>query len=124
MRLLPILFWLLAACGSALLGGCLGFPSAGPWSGDVRAGVPLESDGLPFSLVRLTPQTVDVLARIAPRIGTVFPDRSAPKEIRFGIGDIVSVTIFEAAAGGLFIPIEAGVRPGNFITLPDQAVDS
>jgi polysaccharide export outer membrane protein len=34
------------------------------------------------------------------------------------------VTIFEAAAGGLFIPVEAGVRPGNFITLPNQNVDS
>jgi polysaccharide export outer membrane protein len=34
------------------------------------------------------------------------------------------VTIFEAAAGGLFIPSEAGVRPGNFITVPSQAVDS
>jgi polysaccharide export outer membrane protein len=44
--------------------------------------------------------------------------------IRFGIGDILSVTIFEAAAGGLFIPLEAGVRPGNFITLPPQAVDN
>jgi polysaccharide export outer membrane protein len=47
-----------------------------------------------------------------------------PREIRFGIGDVVSVTIFEAAAGGLFIPLEAGVRPGNFITLPNQNVDS
>ena len=46
-----------------------------------------------------------------------------PGEIRFGIGDVVTVTIFEAAAGGLFIPAEAGVRPGNFITLPSQAVD-
>jgi polysaccharide export outer membrane protein len=34
------------------------------------------------------------------------------------------VTIFEAAAGGLFIPAEASVRPGNFITLPNQAVDN
>jgi polysaccharide export outer membrane protein len=44
--------------------------------------------------------------------------------IRFGIGDILSVTIFEAGAGGLFIPLEAGVRPGNFVTLPPQAVDN
>ena len=36
----------------------------------------------------------------------------------------MSVTIFEAAAGGLFIPAEAGVRPGNFITLPSQEVDN
>ena len=34
------------------------------------------------------------------------------------------MTIFEASAGGLFIPIEAGVRPGNFITLPNQNVDN
>lgn len=39
------------------------------------------------------------------------------------MGDVVSVTIFEAAAGGLFIPVEAGVRPGNFIALPNQTVD-
>ena len=35
----------------------------------------------------------------------------------------MSVSIFEAAAGGLFIPSEAGVRPGNFITIPNQNVD-
>ena len=32
--------------------------------------------------------------------------------------------IFEAAAGGLFIPAEAGVRPGNFVTLPNQPIDT
>ena len=35
----------------------------------------------------------------------------------------MSVTIFEAASGGLFIPAEGGVRPGNFVTIPNQAVD-
>jgi polysaccharide export outer membrane protein len=47
-----------------------------------------------------------------------------PANLKFGIGDVVSVTIFEAAAGGLFIPTEAGVRPGNFVTIPDQTVDN
>src|SRR5439155_23779675 len=56
--------------------------------------------------------------------GTALPDPGRPKEIRLGIRDVVSLTVFEAAAGSLFIPIEAGVRPGNFITLPNQAVDS
>jgi hypothetical protein len=32
--------------------------------------------------------------------------------------------IFEAEAGGLFVPSEAGARPGNFVTLPEQIVDS
>ena len=51
-------------------------------------------------------------------------ERGGPYELRFGIGDILSVTVFEAGAGGLFIPLEAGVRPGNFINLPSQAVDN
>jgi polysaccharide export outer membrane protein len=58
-----------------------------------------------------------------PRLVGEFPDRSRPTDIRFGDGDIVSVTIFEAASGGLFIPAEAGVRPGNFINIPNQPVD-
>jgi polysaccharide export outer membrane protein len=52
-----------------------------------------------------------------------FGDKRRPRDIRFGIGDIVSVTIFEASSGGLFIPAEASVRPGNFVTLPSQPVD-
>jgi len=43
-------------------------------------------------------------------------------EVRFGIGDIVAVTIFESQAGGLFIPPDSGTRPGNFITLPQQQI--
>jgi protein involved in polysaccharide export with SLBB domain len=50
--------------------------------------------------------------------------RRRPRDITLGIGDVVSVTIFEAEAGGLFVPSEAGARPGNFVTLPDQIVDS
>ncbi len=40
-----------------------------------------------------------------------------------GVGDVVQVTVFESSAGGLFIPAEAGVRPGNFVTFPSQLVD-
>lgn len=40
-----------------------------------------------------------------------------------GVGDVVQVTVFEAQAGGLFIPQDAGSRPGNYITLPAQTVD-
>ena len=82
------------------------------------------SDRLPYALVKLTPKIVDILAQNAPRLSSAFTDRRPPGDIRFGIGDIVSVTIFEAAAGGLFIPSEASVRPGNFITLPNQSVDA
>ncbi len=45
-------------------------------------------------------------------------------EIEVGVGDTVQVTLFEAQAGGLFIPVDAGSRPGNFVTLPNQIVDA
>ena len=78
----------------------------------------------PIRAGQTDPKIVDILAQNAPRLSSAFTDRRPPGDIRFGIGDIVSVTIFEAAAGGLFIPSEASVRPGNFITLPNQSVDA
>jgi hypothetical protein len=45
----------------------------------------------------------------------VFGDRRPTPEIKFGIGEVVAVSIFEAAAGGVFIPAEASVRRGNNI---------
>jgi len=111
---------LLIACG-----GCSEMPTTGPYSWDVKAGQPLEPDGLPYGLVRLNPEAVAILHEYEPRgLAGAFTDKRPPSEIKFGIGDTVSVTIFEAAAGGLFIPAEAGVRPGNYVTLPDQAIDN
>jgi polysaccharide biosynthesis/export protein len=106
-------------------GGCSIMPATGPEIGEIyRGGNTDDPTRLPYALVKITPQVIDILASYAPRIGTVFPDRRPPREITFGIGDSVAVSIFEAAAGGLYIPIEAGVRPGNFITLPNQNVDT
>lgn len=42
--------------------------------------------------------------------------------IRLGAGDVIQLTIFESQAGGLFIPAEAGSRPGNFVQLPPQEI--
>ncbi|MGP0010914.1 MAG: polysaccharide biosynthesis/export family protein [Methylocella sp.] len=76
-------------------------------------------------MVKLTPETIDVLAAHEPKgLAGAFTDLRPPSKIVFGIGDVVSITVFEAAAGGLFIPLEAGVRPGNYVTLPDQIVDN
>src|SRR5258707_7798297 len=58
----------------------------------------------------ITPRTVDLLATHAPRIAGEFADRHGPQSIRFGIGDVLSTTIFESGAGGLFIPAETAVR--------------
>lgn len=108
---------LIAGCGSLLL------PASGPNSVLVRAQATWT--GPPYGVVKLTPKVIDILDEYGSRtLSATFGDRRPPPEIRFGIGDVVSVTIFEAAAGGLFIPSEAGVRPGNFVTLPNQPIDT
>lgn len=109
------------------LGACSIFPTSGPASIDVRSGHSA-ADSLPFAFVQITPKVLEVLAQSAPRFYTTYKStrrvRGGPHELRFGIGDVLTITLFEAGAGGLFIPLEAGVRPGNFVTLPPQAVDN
>ena len=113
-----------------LLGGCesvfVHVPASGPHTlaieSHIGAGLPTAQ---PYAVVDLRPEVPEILSQFEPAVlAGAFTDRRPPTAITFGIGDAVTVTIFEAAAGGLFIPIEAGVRPGNFVTLPDQSVDN
>jgi len=104
------------------LSGCF-FPDAGPDSADIN----MQAEWtLPYALVPLTPEVVDTLIATEPKgLAATFRDRRPPANLKFGIGDVLSVTIFESAAGGLFIPAEGGsTRPGNFVTLPEQPVDN
>ncbi len=120
--------WLasLAMMGAALAcAGCdtLFIPAAGPNAIAVKSETTW--NGPHYGLVKVTPKVVDILQEYGPQsLSAAFGDHRPPPEIHFGIGDVVSVSIFEAAAGGLFIPSEAGVRPGNFVTLPNQPVDT
>jgi polysaccharide export outer membrane protein len=111
-----------AVLGLTVLAGCGIMPAVGPPTGNILAGQ-RDPQSLPYALVRVTPKVIDVLATNLPRLTNAFPDRSRPRDLRFGIGDVLGVTIFEASAGGLFIPPEASVRPGNFISIPNQAID-
>lgn len=106
-------------------GACAEMPVSGPSGAAIKAGEPIEAGGLPFGLVKLTPEAVAILQQFEPKgLAGSFRDTKPPASLNFGIGDTLSVTIFEAAAGGLFIPTEAGVRPGNFVTLPEQSIDN
>jgi polysaccharide export outer membrane protein len=117
------LVWVGVVGATLVTSGCVSLiPASGPNSVAVYTGFVSEA---PYALVKLTPQTVDILAQYEPaKLAGTFRSRKGPPNIRFGIGDVVSVTIFEAAAGGLFIPTEAGVRPGNFVQLPDEIIDN
>jgi polysaccharide export outer membrane protein len=106
-----------------LVSGCSTVPASGPQGVDVeRHSEGVAPASLPYALVDITPQVVKVLGEYTPRLSSAFADKTPPKAFRFGVGDIVSVTIFEAAAGGLFTS-DTGVRAGNYVTIPNQAVD-
>src|SRR4029077_10257762 len=103
-------WWILLSLpllGSLLLlaGGCALMPASGPESWDVWAGQH-DPKNIPYAFVRITPKVANILAKAAPRLVAEFQDRSRPQDIRFGVGDILTVTIFEATSGGLFIPAE------------------
>lgn len=103
--------------------GCSIMPMSGPEDHVIKSEQTV--NGPEYGLVKLTPTVVDIVREYGPgAIAGSFPDNRPPPSIKFGIGDVVAVSIFEAAAGGLFIPAEAGVRPGNFVSLPNQNVDS
>lgn len=103
------------------LGGCGWMSVNGPAASDIVAGQ-RDPASLNYAVVKVTPKVVDVMSRNLPRL-TAFGSSQRPRDITFGNGDILSVTIFEAASGGLFIPAEGSVRPGNFVNIPNQAVD-
>lgn len=112
----------------ALLPACSLLPGTGPTSDAVNdnATASVRSNtALPYALVDISPETIGFLSQ--PNMVTfqgVFPDKR-PKPVQVaGIGDVLNVSIFEAAPGGLFTPpTAAGARPGNFVDLPAQAVD-
>ena len=86
--------------GGLFVAGCAIMPAAGPESVDFKAEQPADANTLPYALVKLTPKVVEILGQNVPRLSGAFTDRRPSGDVRFGVGDVVSVTIFEAAAGG------------------------
>jgi polysaccharide export outer membrane protein len=105
----------------AALGGCGWMSVNGPAATDILSGQH-DPTSLNYAIVKVTPKVIEVQSKYLPRL-IGFTDNRRPRDITFGIGDVLTVTIFEAASGGLFIPSEGGVRPGNFVTIPNQGVD-
>src|SRR5258707_118845 len=119
---------LFAAVVAALLPGCSLLPGTGAKSdaveGNATAGV-RSTAALPYALVDVSADTIGFLSQ--PNVVSFkgeFPDKRPKPNQVVGVGDVLNISIFEAAPGGLFTPGQAaGARPGNFVDLPPQAVD-
>jgi polysaccharide export outer membrane protein len=111
-----------------LLPACSELPGTGPKGLAVNdfATTSLRSDkALPYALVDVSADTIGFLSQ--PNVVSfqgAFPDKRPKPQQTAGVGDVLNISIFEAAPGGLFTPATAaGARPGNFVDLPPQAVD-
>jgi polysaccharide biosynthesis/export protein len=119
---------LFAAVLATLLPACSLLPGTGPTSeavnGNATAGV-RSTAPLPYALVDVTADTIGLLSQ--PNLITFkgeFPNKRPKPNQVVGVGDVLNISVFEVAAGGLFTPGQAaGARPGNFVDLPPQAVD-
>jgi polysaccharide biosynthesis/export protein len=127
----PALSRIFTTLAALALAGCTNLPIGGPAHRDISTGASATllagRDQIVYDYV-LVDLSENVLSAIPKGIGLGSfygsfgtGHRPAPT-ITVGVGDVIQVTIFESSAGGLFIPPEAGVRPGNFVTLPAQSV--
>jgi polysaccharide biosynthesis/export protein len=122
----------IAVIGALALGGCMWLPSAGPTTKAVIDQA--TENGRPqFEIVNVDPNVVKVLAsQPVPSFYTVFGRDGLPPEPKIGIGDSISIMIWEAGGNGLFsqssmlssVPgtnsMSTGSRPA---TIPDQIVE-
>ena len=117
----------LGFCLTALagLGGCASLPNAGPSAGDVAQQAAVDSVQR-YEFVDLEPSVVErVNQGSADSLVAHFGDYRRSAEPVIGVGDVVSVTIWEASAGGLFSAplISDKMSAGsNSATIPEQVV--
>jgi polysaccharide export outer membrane protein len=125
---------LLAAIAS-VLSSCTSLPSAGPSEKALEAGATVKvtsaskakTVGIDYALVDINKT---VLANMTQSVLTSFSGgfgagggRGGAPSLPLGVGDVVQVSVFESQSGGLFIPADAGSRPGNYVSLPNQTID-
>ena len=128
MRLLKKSGFLIAVLGPALLGfsACSSLPGQGPSTNDVMQQQASVEQGPRYEVVDIDAPVVEALRRRGYQsFSSRFGDRRLSSEPVIGVGDSVSVTIWEASAGGLFsaplLPDKLSVG-SNSAMIPEQVV--
>lgn len=115
---------LYACLAGASVAGCVYLPTAGPTAGEV-IDQGFQEERIRYDVVDVNRAVVDaLLAQPAESFRTRFGKYGKPSPPKIGIGDTISVSIWEAAGGGLFgTSPTAGISPGSRnVTIPEQVV--
>lgn len=118
--------WLRVACfclGLAVA-GCSGMPGQGPSARDI-VGQPSEEIDALYTVVDLDEHAINAMRWRPQASFASFAEYRPPGEPPLAVGDVVRVTIWEAAPGGLFnvaMNANAPVSGGQSTVIPDQVV--
>ncbi len=122
--------------GCITIVSCGTLPVSGPYKKDISKGSAIkiqgkkkqttknESVNFDYAAVELNKISLQLLNQEFNFSDSLsnWPNFEPPQTINVDVNDTLQITIYEAQSGGLFVPKEAGVRPGNFISLPPQTI--
>jgi polysaccharide export outer membrane protein len=119
-------YGLVALALALVLAGCGGLPASGPLATEIVSDETPQGALGGYVLVDIDEKIASISAS-QPResFKRVFTTGRPPPDLRIGVSDSVVVTIWEAAAGGLFsaAPTALGVSAGSrTATIPEQVV--
>jgi polysaccharide export outer membrane protein len=117
---------ILLLAAAAMLAGCSALPASGPLASEVASQESTPNALGGFVLVDIDERVTSITAS-QPRdsFKRVFTTGHPAPDLRIGVSDSVVVTIWEAAAGGLFsaAPNQLGISAGSrTATIPEQIV--
>ena len=114
---------------ASALAGCATLPGDGPSATDVLQKAKVDSDpagASRYEVVEVDASAISVLKRRPPDgFSAHFGDYRPSADLRIGIGDFVSVTIWEAGANGLFsapLSTDRFSTGAKSATIPEQSV--
>jgi polysaccharide export outer membrane protein len=118
--------------GLLWLAGCSALPRDAPMAQAVRADATTttgsEDARVPYALVKLSASNLAAINRArggeSSNLAALAGKAAGARNVLLGVGDILNVSIFESAPGGLFVPAEAGTRTGNFVQAPNEQIDA
>ncbi len=116
----------LATTAAFGLAGCSSLPTGAPTSSELLANSENPASQVNYQIFDLTEDVVRVAgAPVNDTFTGRFAGRGSPSSAVVGAGDILSVSIFESALGGLFTAPETSLGSGSkSVVLPQIVVDS